>query len=43
MLRGLRKAASALSGSNDPAAVAAYQQALQAIQEMEDGIMGAGL
>ncbi len=43
MLRGLRKAASSLSGSNDPAAVAAYQQALQAIQEMEDGIMGAGL
>jgi len=43
MLRGLRNNAAALSNATDPAAVAARQQALQAIQQIEEAIQGAGL
>lgn len=43
MLRGLRNNAAALSNATDPAAVAARQQALQTIQQIEGAIKGAGL
>jgi hypothetical protein len=43
MLRGLRHNADALKNATDPAAIAARQQAQQAIQQMEAAIKGAGL
>lgn len=43
ILRGLRKNAETLKNATDPAAVAAREQALQTIQEIEGAIAGAGL
>jgi len=43
ILRGLRNNADALSGSAEPSAIAARQQALQAIEQIENAIKGAGL
>lgn len=42
-LRGLRKRSKVLDGVNDPAAKAARAKALEAIQEIEEAIQGAGI
>jgi RHS repeat-associated protein len=43
MLRGLQNGVDALQGATDPAQVAVREQAQQAIQQIQQAIMGAGL